>query len=205
MPDNDRTPRRPGSDGPGPIAPRTRLTPWILIALVVLALLAFNQWFSSASRKQISYTQYQQYVTDGKITAVTISDNSISGTYKDPQTNQDVAFTTTLSNNFQTQDEVTYLTSLITGSPSLATAQAAWMTTNANATFTQTTGDAGSQQTFAQSTANATSFPGAYPAVSMASRITLMASSSSRRSGAKPPSSPTPVASLRLTSTFLRQ
>ena len=64
MPDNDRTPRRPGSDGPGPIAPRTRLTPWILIALVVLALLAFNQWFSSASRKQISYTQYQQYVTD---------------------------------------------------------------------------------------------------------------------------------------------
>jgi cell division protease FtsH len=100
MPDNDRMPpRRPGSEGgPGPLAPRTRLTPWILIALVVLALVAFNQWFSSASKQQISYSQFQQYVTDGKISAVTISDNAIAGTYKDDQ-NQDVAFTTTLSSN----------------------------------------------------------------------------------------------------------
>jgi cell division protease FtsH len=109
MPDNDRTPRRPGSDGPGPIAPRTRLTPWILIGLVVLALVAFNQWFSSASRQPISYTQYRQYVTEGKITGtVTISDNSISGTYTDAQGQHQ--FTTTLANNFQTQDEVQFLT-----------------------------------------------------------------------------------------------
>jgi cell division protease FtsH len=110
MPDNDRMPpRRPGSDGPGPIAPRTRLTPWILIALVVLALLAFNQWFSSASKQPISYTQYRSLVTDGRVTSVTISDNSITGTYNDTN-NQEVAFSTTLANNFQTQDEVTFLT-----------------------------------------------------------------------------------------------
>src|SRR5262249_9215198 len=106
MPDNDRMPpRRPGNDGgPGPLAPRTRLTPWILIALVVLALVAFNQWFSSASKQQISYSQFQQYVTDGKISAVPISDNAIPGTYKDDQ-NQDVAFTTTLSNSLQLTPE----------------------------------------------------------------------------------------------------
>jgi cell division protease FtsH len=110
MPDNDRTPRRPGSDGPGPIAPRTRLTPWILIGLVVLALVAFNQWFSSASKQQISYTEFQQHVTAGDISAVTISDNSITGTYKDPQ-GQDVAFTTTLSSNVQlTPDSLQFLT-----------------------------------------------------------------------------------------------
>jgi cell division protease FtsH len=112
MPDNDRMPpRRPGSEGgPGPLAPRTRLTPWILIALVVLALVAFNQWFSSASKQQISYSQFQQYVTDGKISAVTISDNAIAGTYKDDQ-NQDVAFTTTLSSNVQlTPESLQFLT-----------------------------------------------------------------------------------------------
>jgi cell division protease FtsH len=113
MPDNDRMPsRRQRSDGgPGPIPPRTRLTPWILIALVVLALLAFNQWFSSASRKPISYTEYRSFVDGGKIDGtLTISDNSISGQYKDSQ-GQTIPFTTTLANNFQTQDEVAYLTS----------------------------------------------------------------------------------------------
>src|SRR5256885_2254526 len=57
----------------------------------------------------------------------------------------------------------------------------------------------------AQSRASAISFPAAYPAASIASRMTLMASSSSRRSGAKPPSSPTPVVSFRLTRTFFNE
>src|SRR5206468_3664317 len=46
----------------------------------------------------------------GKVSAVSISDNSITGTYTDAQ-GQQVAFSTTLANNFQTQDEVTFLTS----------------------------------------------------------------------------------------------
>jgi len=109
MPDNDRMPsRRSGSDGSGPVAPRTRLTPWILIAVVVVALVAFNQWFSSASRSPVSYTQYRGFVDNNQITGtVTISDNSITGTYRDAQGEHQ--FTTTLSNNFQTQDEANYL------------------------------------------------------------------------------------------------
>src|SRR6059058_1709255 len=86
MPDNDKNNgRRSGSDGPsGPGIPRTRLTPWILIALVVLALVAFNQWFSTASRQSIDLSRFYQLVDEGKITPgtkVTISATQVTGTY----------------------------------------------------------------------------------------------------------------------------
>jgi len=86
MPDNDKNNgRRSGSDGPsGPGIPRTRLTPWILIGLVVLALVAFNQWFSTASRQSIDLSKFYQLVDDGKITGkVTISATQVTGTYID--------------------------------------------------------------------------------------------------------------------------
>jgi cell division protease FtsH len=80
MPDNSDNSRRPA--GPGGGAPKTRMTPWILIALAITALLAFNQ-FSSASRSnEIPYSEYQTAVNEGKIdpnTTVTISDSSVSG------------------------------------------------------------------------------------------------------------------------------
>ncbi|TMK14159.1 MAG: ATP-dependent zinc metalloprotease FtsH [Actinobacteria bacterium] len=86
MPDNDKNDRRrSGPDGPsGPGIPRTRLTPWILIALVVLALVAFNQWFSTASRQSIDLSRFYQLVDEGKITPgtkVTISATQVTGTY----------------------------------------------------------------------------------------------------------------------------
>ncbi|TMK21203.1 MAG: ATP-dependent zinc metalloprotease FtsH [Actinobacteria bacterium] len=86
MPDNDKNDRRrSGPDGPsGPGIPRTRLTPWILIAFVVLALVAFNQWFSTASRQSIDLSRFYQLVDEGKITPgtkVTISATQVTGTY----------------------------------------------------------------------------------------------------------------------------
>jgi len=86
MPANDKhNGRSSGSDGPsGPGIPRTRLTPWILIALVVLALIAFNQWFSTASRQSIDLSRFYQLVDEGKITPgtkVTISATQVTGTY----------------------------------------------------------------------------------------------------------------------------
>ncbi|TMK36110.1 MAG: ATP-dependent zinc metalloprotease FtsH [Actinobacteria bacterium] len=86
MPDNDKNNgRRSGPDGPsGPGIPRTRLTPWILIALVVLGLVAFNQWFSTASRQSIDLSRFYDLVDQGKITGkVTISATQVSGTYTD--------------------------------------------------------------------------------------------------------------------------
>ena len=77
------------------------MTPWILIALAITALLAFNQ-FSSASRaNEISYSEFQTAVNDGNIdpeTVVKISDSSISGAIK--QADGSIQnFTTSLSTN----------------------------------------------------------------------------------------------------------
>src|SRR5262245_13795030 len=81
MPDN--TPgngRRPNGTGGTP--PRPRMTPWIVIALAVTALLAFNQFSSIASSNEIPYSQFQQAVETNKIdtnTPVKISDSSVTG------------------------------------------------------------------------------------------------------------------------------
>src|SRR3954451_4752536 len=81
MPEN--TPgngRRPNA--PGGTPPRPRMTPWIVIALAITALLAFNQFSSIAGSNEIPYSQFQQAVDDNKIdsgTTVKISDTSVSG------------------------------------------------------------------------------------------------------------------------------
>jgi len=55
-----------------------------LIALVVLGLVAFNQWFSTASRQSIDLSRFYDLVDQGKITGkVTISATQVSGTYTD--------------------------------------------------------------------------------------------------------------------------
>ena len=78
------------------------MTPWILIALAITALLAFNQFSAGARSNEISYTEFQTAVTDGKIdseTVVKISDSSISGAIKnDDGSTQN--FTTKLPTSF---------------------------------------------------------------------------------------------------------
>ncbi len=103
MSDNPNNGSRRSGGGPGTPAPRTRMTPWILIALAVTALLAFNQFSSVAGRKEISYAEFQTAVNDGKVdpnTVIKISDSSISGalTQDDGSTQN---FTTKLPSNFQ--------------------------------------------------------------------------------------------------------
>jgi cell division protease FtsH len=105
MPDNSNknSGRRPGLDGGsgGPGTPRPRMTPWLVIGLVVLGLLLFTQVLSSAANKSVPYTQFLDYVDQGKIVGpVTISDNAVSGKFKDDQGNT-VSFSSTLSSNFQ--------------------------------------------------------------------------------------------------------
>ena len=103
MPDNDTNKsRRSGADGPsGPGIPKTRLTPWILIALVVLALVAFNQWFSTASRQSIDLSKFYQLVDEGKITGkVTISATQVTGTYTDTDGSQKTFVATLPGSNY---------------------------------------------------------------------------------------------------------
>ena len=71
MPDNSKSPRRSGpggSGGAGPGTPRTRVAPWILIAVAVTALLAFNQFSSGGNRGQVTYSEYRAYVAAGAVT-----------------------------------------------------------------------------------------------------------------------------------------
>ncbi len=112
MPDNDRKDRRPGSAGPGaPGAPKPRMAPWMLILLVVGSLVAFSSWFSTGARDSITFTEYRDFVEEGKVVGVvTVSSSSISGTYKSDQ-GTEVPFTTKLAENFQSQDELAYLQS----------------------------------------------------------------------------------------------
>ncbi|MGE5227078.1 MAG: ATP-dependent zinc metalloprotease FtsH [Planctomycetaceae bacterium] len=111
MPDNDTNGRRPGLSGPGsgPGMPRSRMTPWVVIALIVLGLLLFNGLFQTAGRQTIPLSDFIGYVNDGKVTGlVTISDTSISGTYVNDQ-GQNANFTATLSSNY----DVSQLTTLL--------------------------------------------------------------------------------------------
>jgi cell division protease FtsH len=100
MPENDRNNSgRPGLNG-GPTVPRPRMTPWIIIAMIVLGLLLFNGWFQGATRDQVTFSEFQDLVTSGKIVGtVTISDTAISGSYRNDQGNE-VAFSTTLTSSF---------------------------------------------------------------------------------------------------------
>ena len=110
MPDNDRNARRP--EGAGPSVMRPRVTPWLLIALLVAGLVLFNGWFSNAARDPVTFSQYRELVAEGKLegTTVTISDSSISGEYRDDQ-GEMTPFSTKLTAGFEPNSEVDFLES----------------------------------------------------------------------------------------------
>jgi cell division protease FtsH len=70
-------------------------------AAVVISLFLFMSFFSRSSTNRITLTQLQRLAADGEVRSATISDTSITGELGDGR-----SFTTTLSNNFQTQDLV---------------------------------------------------------------------------------------------------
>jgi cell division protease FtsH len=83
------------------------MTPWIVIALAITALLAFNQ-FSAGSRNEISYSDFQAAVNANTIdpnTPVKISDSAITGTINEDGGQKD--FTAALPPNFQVDQAFT--------------------------------------------------------------------------------------------------
>ncbi|MEO8476774.1 MAG: ATP-dependent zinc metalloprotease FtsH [Actinomycetota bacterium] len=110
MPDNDSSGRRGGSDGPtGPSLPRSRLMPWLLVPLLLVGLILFNGWLTSANTKSISYAEFVTAVNDQKIaegSTVKVSDTSITGTLVDEQ-GQEQKFSATLPANFQVDQAFT--------------------------------------------------------------------------------------------------
>ena len=87
--DDDRSPfsRRTGNDGgggsTGPQKPR--FAPWLIVPVLLLALLIFNQVLSNSARETISYSEFIDHVEQGTLDPdipVKISDSSISGALK---------------------------------------------------------------------------------------------------------------------------
>jgi len=100
MPSEDRPKKRTGDGGAGGL-PKPKVTPWLLIALVVTGLVVLNGWFTTASREKISYGDFQTLIEDGQVTGVvTVSDASISGTYLD-DAGEEVAFTVGLNGGYE--------------------------------------------------------------------------------------------------------
>jgi cell division protease FtsH len=106
MPDNDdRSPfsRRGSGDGAGGGGggtPRPRFAPWLIVPILLVALLVFNNLLSGASRESIAYSEFVTAVEEGRIdpeTTVKISDSGISGALTTADGTQE--FTTTLSPN----------------------------------------------------------------------------------------------------------
>jgi cell division protease FtsH len=102
MSDNDpnREGRRQGAGGP--TMPRPRMAPWLLVGIVVVGLLVMNGLLSNANTDSITYSEFRELAeTDQIVGTVTISDTSISGTYRNDD-GAEVPFAATLSSNFQT-------------------------------------------------------------------------------------------------------
>jgi cell division protease FtsH len=109
MPENSNEPgsRRNSPSGPG--VPRPRVSPWILIAALLIMLVAFQQWFRTSSATP-SFGQFQQALDANQIatgSTVKISDASI--TWTQDENGKPVTHTAALSSNFQTQDLVKVL------------------------------------------------------------------------------------------------
>ena len=111
MPDNDdRNPfsRRSSSGGDGGGAPRPRFAPWLVIPILLVALLVFNNVLSNTQRESIAYSEFVTAVEEGRIdseTTVKISDSGITGALATGDGSQ--AFTTKLSPNVTIDKEFT--------------------------------------------------------------------------------------------------
>ncbi len=83
MANEDRPkPTRPGS-GSGTGLPKPKMTPWLLVALVVTGLIVLNSWFTTASRDVLTYSDLFTFLGEDKITGtVSISPSDVSGTYR---------------------------------------------------------------------------------------------------------------------------
>ncbi len=110
--DNDRNPfsRRGGGDntGGGSGTPRPRFAPWLVVPILLVALLVFNNVLSSAQREPIAYSEFVNAVEEDRIdpeTTVKISDSGITGALTTDEGTQE--FTTTLSPNVTIDKEFT--------------------------------------------------------------------------------------------------
>ena len=73
----------------------TQFHVWYVVATIVGVLILQALWVQSQQIEPLPYSEFQQYLKDGKITDISISQNLIHGTFKEPQANGRKEFVTT--------------------------------------------------------------------------------------------------------------
>ena len=109
MPEQDRNPlgRRPV---PGGVQPRPR-SALLIVVLVAAALFAFNTFLTSASQKDVTFSQFRSAVDDGdlvKSEPVTVTSTTVSGTVRTPEGQQ--TFVATIPPGYDPTDLINQLT-----------------------------------------------------------------------------------------------
>ena len=74
---------------------QTQFHIWYVIATVIGVLILQSLWIQSQQIEPLPYSQFQQYLKDGKIAEIAISQNLIHGTFKEPQPSGRKEFVTT--------------------------------------------------------------------------------------------------------------
>ena len=107
--DENKTPKRNrwtpegGSGGSG--VPRPRFSPWLALPLLLIAVLIFNSLLGNARTETVDYSEFVKHVEAGDITGtLSIGSSDITGTFVNAQ-GEEVAFSTSLSTNFQSDTE----------------------------------------------------------------------------------------------------
>jgi cell division protease FtsH len=74
---------------------RTQFNIWYVIIAVLGVLLLRELWVASAKTEPISYSEFQQHLKAGRVKEITIANNLIQGTYKEPLASGRDRFVTT--------------------------------------------------------------------------------------------------------------
>ena len=74
----------------------TRINPWTLVILVIAGYWLFTL-FSGGNQPTVSYSDFRQYVSEGKIARVILEENRITGVFKAPERINNGGGTTTVS------------------------------------------------------------------------------------------------------------
>ncbi len=74
---------------------QTKFTIWYLIIAVLGVLWLRDIWVTATQIEPIPYSEFQHHMKEGRIKEISVSSNTITGTYKEPQTGGRTRFVTT--------------------------------------------------------------------------------------------------------------
>jgi cell division protease FtsH len=81
----DRGPAPPSFSGVASVEKRTQYHVGYIVAAVLGVLLIQSWWRTASVTEVVPYSEFQQYVDQGKVSAITVTESFIRGEFKEPQ------------------------------------------------------------------------------------------------------------------------